>query len=1293
MTELSFGKYLINTKNLQEGLRIDESNQFLKKYDIDNNSIFSREEIETLKRDLEQAAGDDKIMQEDEALRLFAAKLSISVEEAKQKFAGAGKSVIDSIVDLNHQNEAKKIVGTMHGLIEDNLEWASVDNKDFQTALKQMNAGNVVHVLNEYKKASKGESLAEAILNEQSASTEGRKSAIQKIFNLLLENIDSKKYDTTEVKREFNQCMNNPRIFAERKNFDKVFDTMIQMIEGSKTEAATNLDSATENAKSNNESAKTTVDGQAARQGVVSRAIDRINEACGQMSEKELREIIAQHEKDLAALEALKGDYKAYCAKFKEIFGVEYSKEAVAHFDKVNAKYKEALKHYQTEVYFNEMFKEELENPTMDKRATIWSTKNKQVQAKEAFEQVYSKLCKMFGQEHIDFTLKESGVADKGYAEKYDVLCKLVKEISTMNHKTTMTATGGKEFAEVEKERTAAFNAAYGFKKNNLLKAQDWVEGQQRDLNTVMVGANILAVAGAMFTGGGTLALLSMGVVLTDPVGFAERATDANGMTKEDWMVFGQERLETLGWTCLGMGVGKVAQMTSSYVKLKGLQHVLKQGGKSLDDLKGNPNLPADILAKIKTVESLATKLNISTEVALDISTVALLQKDGVTKGDWVMSLAGALVGSRMQANLKNMPEAQQISTIRATFAEFDLSVADIKKMLAAINDSKFVEHVKKAKDKVQEWGFFTPSDNNYKGVLNSGINPGQVVQGVKKVVSKIADSLAYKRNSYLKDDELLAIDGLRANNAKLADATQEAMESIAEALCKNKLVNKYVFEDMVAEVATKHGVDATELGNTVKDFAKQFAHWKDVAPCFELTGVGFKREYKDKLFNFEMRRTSIKKENAKKPTAPPKKVVEADTKSVSDTKSILKTDELQAIEKIRVEHPDKADAVKKSLELMAEDICEGRTPSNKRLDVIVANVADEFDIDEDVLKELVRDTIDELPAWKNFAEFYDLTPTQARGIQGDYADDFAKFKASRNGEEAVEAPKTEPKQEPVKAEQPKQEAPVVKTEEAKAPEKTEQPKTEEAPAPAKEKFKVTDEMYEKYPEVAETAFFDYDTRSKLYQILEEYPEKMKSMGEFDSQTLYQIIGEYGVHDADLDRVFDIVKKRYHADVIAKETRIKDIHNKYHIDEDLIDRADKAKEEIRTKMENDEPITLEQIEEMLEKDGGLYTNEVEKCMKYIFDDPSINEYLNKHTHYDILTNPKYTSRFYEPELKEALQIVDRIAADVAGGQELTESMIENYLLTYNQEYGTRGALYALLEDHAILGPMFKELML
>ncbi len=247
------------------------------------------------------------------------------------------------------------------------------------------------------------------------------------------------------------------------------------------------------------------------------------------------------------------------------------------------------------------------------------------------------------------------------------------------------------KMAQYKADYEKSFAQAYG-KKDLKQLSQNYVMSQEQGQAYVQMGVNILAMAGAMFSGGGTLALVSTGVMLTNPVGFIQKATDADGMTAEDWKNYGSELIEQAGWMALGMGAGKVGDLTRSFVKVKGLAKVMKDGGKSLDDFikiaAKSPDIPADVAKSLKTVTRLANTAGVTTEVATDMATTIALQKDGATSMDWIMSIGGSLVGTKMQKVLAPMSPDAKVAYVMDAFKDFKLSETEAKQLLKAMDDS-----------------------------------------------------------------------------------------------------------------------------------------------------------------------------------------------------------------------------------------------------------------------------------------------------------------------------------------------------------------------------------------------------------------------------------------------------------------------------------------------------------------------------------------------------------------------------------------------------------------------------
>lgn len=245
---------------------------------------------------------------------------------------------------------------------------------------------------------------------------------------------------------------------------------------------------------------------------------------------------------------------------------------------------------------------------------------------------------------------------------------------------------------EIRADYEKSFAEAYGEKDLEKL-SQNYMMSQEKGKIYVQTGVTLLAMAGAMFTGGGSLALVSAAVLATNPVDLLEKSTDADGMTKDDWKNYGQSTLEQIGWMALGGAVGKVGDVARSFVKVKGLSKAMKESGKSFDDFMKlaakSPDIPKDMAKSLKTVSRIANTAGVTTEVALDMAATMALQKDGATAMDWAMSIGGALVGTKLQKVIAPMSEDAKVKYLMDTFKDFKLSENEAKQLLKAMADSE----------------------------------------------------------------------------------------------------------------------------------------------------------------------------------------------------------------------------------------------------------------------------------------------------------------------------------------------------------------------------------------------------------------------------------------------------------------------------------------------------------------------------------------------------------------------------------------------------------------------------
>lgn len=95
--ELTNGKKF-DINNIKAGIKIDENNEFLKKYDVNNNSIFENSELDKFKEDLKQYTDDGKVDKEEYA-NWYAKVIGMTVDAVKNLF-NTGEKKEDDIEKL-----------------------------------------------------------------------------------------------------------------------------------------------------------------------------------------------------------------------------------------------------------------------------------------------------------------------------------------------------------------------------------------------------------------------------------------------------------------------------------------------------------------------------------------------------------------------------------------------------------------------------------------------------------------------------------------------------------------------------------------------------------------------------------------------------------------------------------------------------------------------------------------------------------------------------------------------------------------------------------------------------------------------------------------------------------------------------------------------------------------------------------------------------------------------------------------------------------------------------------------
>ncbi|MCQ2740181.1 MAG: hypothetical protein MJ237_08165, partial [bacterium] len=233
----------------------------------------------------------------------------------------------------------------------------------------------------------------------------------------------------------------------------------------------------------------------------------------------------------------------------------------------------------------------------------------------------------------------------------------------------------------VEKCKTKyleAFKNAYGEEDVNEL-ADKYIQGQMKGMECFQVTTALVMMAATVLTDGLASAFLT-GAMIAQPLTLIENLTNGDGATWNDVEAHGKLLLENLPWFALGSLGGKIGDEVRAVCKLKGLQSITKQAGKSLDKImtsvatKADPNLSK----LLKKVDILTQTSGVTTEVALDLVTTKCLQEQGLTTYDWVMSFAGALQGTVIQKKLAKVCDNQtRVRLLQESFKELNLNTAE----------------------------------------------------------------------------------------------------------------------------------------------------------------------------------------------------------------------------------------------------------------------------------------------------------------------------------------------------------------------------------------------------------------------------------------------------------------------------------------------------------------------------------------------------------------------------------------------------------------------------------------
>ncbi len=348
-----------------------------------------------------------------------------------------------------------------------------------------------------------------------------------------------------------------------------------------------------------------------------------------------------------------------------------------------------------------------------------------------------------------------------------------------------------------------AFATAYGG-EDPAKFAQMYIEKEQQGVQYIQTGLNIAAMA-LMFIPGGALASapgwLAKGVqtaktvtpflMVTHPMDFLEKWT-SNGISKEEFEEWFMSCGESALFMGMGMGVSKIAESLASVYKTGKLVSLLKEGGRSVDDItaiiKSNPTkFPEEVVESLKHVDKMSKLLQISTESALDLSTSYAMTKklhgEGLTTFDWIQSVASAVAGGTLQKQFAPLSTEAKVKHLQDAFKEFDLSEHDALRILQEMDRISAGEYDKSAQIGKQKFGLEDKTSANHLDEVvirpeNTGVESAKV-----SGEPKLADAYTTEEFENLKQNTITDTDIKNYSDEKLealaADLKAEAEKPI----------------------------------------------------------------------------------------------------------------------------------------------------------------------------------------------------------------------------------------------------------------------------------------------------------------------------------------------------------------------------------------------------------------------------------------------------------------------------------------------------------------------------------
>ena len=393
------------------------------------------------------------------------------------------------------------------------------------------------------------------------------------------------------------------------------------------------------------------------------------------------------------------------------------------------------------------------------------------------------------------------------------------------------------KYATIKKDYEESFKAAYG-KKNVKELSEQYVSNQQTadmvvetTLNIAMMATTLMGsgiVLSGVKTGTKALRLANaekiiqgasdltksaevlmkplMTVQLAQPVKLLNTINDASfeslksfftkdltgeELTDEEKQLrelalnklkeYGLSVSESAVWMALGMACGAVGDKARLFLKQKGLEGVIKNTGKTADEIFAiykSGHTPKELAKSIKQIEQIATcsgnSIEFTADILLTYAGTKALHGEDLTFNDLLMSLNGVLIGASMQKQNILKSEADRLKEFKKLVL---LDNPNIKPDLLETKARTMLELSKIAKSTQENEPMITQNeDAGFETIKNENI-PTLVKQSVsEKIIDKktIIEEIKLKYQNRFNNEELIEV-------AKFVQEEPEFINNILE--------------------------------------------------------------------------------------------------------------------------------------------------------------------------------------------------------------------------------------------------------------------------------------------------------------------------------------------------------------------------------------------------------------------------------------------------------------------------------------------------------------------------------